>query len=569
MAEIAGIVFSDLSHAAYLPSAEEMSAIDAASVTSEVSMLDLMEQAGASAARKISELYPEILKTKKRVLILCGPGNNGGDGLVVARHLLQAGVDVFVWLAPLPKYSLGLTEQIKKFLACGKKVHFVGQFDGSAESGLNQTACSKIDSEVLGGLIADSYLVVDALLGNGQRDAPRGAIAEAIAELNRQQEHLNLHCLALDIPSGVNTDSGEVYEPHIRAEKTLAFEMLKRGMLQYPARSCCGQIIVLPIGLKADRVTEFVAVLPPAKGSVSKNKSTAHAACAAIQIAPREASAHKGDFGHVFVIAGSHDMPGAAVLSSLAALRTGSGLVTRTDFSSGLAAALPFAPEIMLCNCKPGFSEEELFFLLSDRMQKSDCILIGPGLGSSELTSRLVLRLLRLIEKEGYMTVLDADCLNIMGQQIAAGQDFYLPTSVITPHPGEAARLLQTTTHKIQRDRYTAAAMLFKKTGAVTVLKGAASLVYAAERDSAQGKQSRGFVNLSGNPYMASAGSGDVLAGMLASLVGQGKGLIDAAISAVFYHGVAGDLAHALNQSTIIASDIVAAIPRALVSISK
>ncbi|NLF24775.1 MAG: NAD(P)H-hydrate dehydratase [Deltaproteobacteria bacterium] len=512
--------------AARLPSQAEMAAMDEATISAGVAALELMERAG----RGVYETLALDLKTIEtaRISILCGPGNNGGDGLVVARYLREAGAEVKVVLSAARRFSPALDAQLDKFVAGGGSVHVFGQ-------GMEGRSLAPIVTHELADLFKHSDLIVDALLGTGQKQAPRGSIA-ALVELLRASlsDTGSARVVAIDIPTGINADSGEVYDPCVRADQTISIELIKRGLLQYPAREYCGELKTVPIGINCEGQCEFELL-------------TASALTLPV---PRRPDAHKGEFGHVLVVGGSSRMPGAAALCAISALRAGAGLVTKTEFGSC------FFPEIMLEpveHCGLGYLGLEAANQLIERASHATVLVLGPGMGRAPETGEL---LLRLLSECLLPTVLDADGLNLLAS--SGSRLTSLKHVILTPHPGEAARLLGETTAEVQRDRYSAAARIAKQTSALVVLKGASSIVHDG---------TRGFVNPTGNPYMATAGSGDVLAGILAGLLAQRMSALEAAKTAVFLHGRAGDLAHAASKGNIIAGDIISYLGAAFESL--
>lgn len=534
MAHHRRVQLANTPQAALLPSPAEMAGFDAATIKAGVSGIELMERAGERVARVICDLYQSRFGVDHPVTILCGPGNNGGDGLVVARGLRAHGCHVAVVMTGAAKYSPELTAQVGKCITLGEEF-FVFSEDAR---GLDQPG-RLLDLKTLRELLEASWMVVDALLGMGQKDAPHGvvrSVAQCLSEV-RQAKGNSPKCIAIDVPTGINADTGEIYDPHVQADLTVSVELVKRGMLQYPAREACGEIRVVSADIKCEPVSEFSLVTR---------------AEPVLKLNPRSPSSHKGDYGRVFVVGGSADMPGAPELAALAALRSGAGLVVKAEFGKGGPSGVP---ELLHANYPEGLAAAAVPDLLA-RMRQADCTIVGPGLGTSKAAAQAVLEVLKAIQAEGLPAVIDADALNILSESLRQGRAVKLPSAVLTPHPGEMARLLGLDGGaEVQKDRYAAARKLAGLLEAVVVLKGASSIIYTG---------SKGFVNLTGNPFMASAGSGDVLSGMIAGFVAQGKKLADAAVAGVYYHGAAGDQAQQKSRGPIIATDIIAAIPGAL-----
>ncbi len=330
-----------------------------------------------------------------------------------------------------------------------------------------------------------------------------------------------------------------MFEPAFKADLTLSIELVKRGMVQFPARSYCGDIFPVPIGLECKQESEYVLLyqnsFPPLR---------------------REIDAHKGKFGRVFVIGGSDCYPGAAILASHSALRVGSGLVALSVLQN---VAYPLLwPEIIRV---PVMGNERQYTRdsikgLEDEVHKCSCLVIGPGVGTGRSVRCFVFELLELTNSLGVPTVIDADGINLIAEAILNNElSANLSQTVLTPHPGEASRLLNMTTSDVQMDRYSACRRIHESTGSVCVLKGAASIVYG---------YGKGYVCTCSNPYLATGGSGDVLSGIIAGLIAQGDYLLEAAARGVFIHAQAGEIASSAHSSPIIASDIIDSIPLAI-----
>ena len=508
----------------YLPSQEEMAACDARAIAAGTSGSELMERAGLAVFRTLAAELP-LRTVGKQVLVLCGPGNNGGDGLVVARLMLENGIRHAVVLASSQKFSSELIEQAGRYVAAGGRI--AAYPDAAAVGALQVPAVGR---DALRRMGADAACVIDALLGTGQRSAPRGSIAALLGELL----DTSAPWAAIDIPTGINGDTGEVYAPAISARLTVTIERPKRGMFQYPGRSLCGRILPVSIGITCGEEIEFRELT---------------AACRTA-LRPRSPWAHKGDFGRVLVVAGSANMPGAGFLTARAALRAGAGLVTKAQ-----PAAIPAdlqTPELiyrLLPDEGAGRFRAGMTALLRDVMSAADAVVVGPGIGTDPDTSRFLEELLTGLEP---VVVLDADGLNLLA---ASGSSWQLPERlIITPHPGEAARLLGMSTAEVQRDRYAAARALSKKYRAIAVLKGAATIIHDG---------AHGWVSDAANPFMATGGSGDVLAGVIAALSAQGTYPLDAARLGVYVHAFAGALASAASGGLITAGDIIEALPLA------
>jgi hydroxyethylthiazole kinase-like uncharacterized protein yjeF len=507
----------------FLPSSSEMSEYDSAAIKSGIPSIELMERAGKKMSESILNRYINFSGNAAiNVVILCGPGNNGGDGLVVGRLLKKRALNVQLIRIASEKYSNDNVLVADKFLAAGGEIIPSG-------------------AKNIPDILRKADIIIDALLGTGQKSAPKGEILHLINALNENKNPL-AKIVALDLPTGVDGSSGNVYEPHIRANFTLTVEYLKRGMLQHPAVSVCGMIDTLKIGI--------TAVTPPEFSLLTGENIP--------KIERRKANAHKGDFGHVLVIGGSSKYPGAPVLCSHAALRSGAGLVTYAALSSCLVKDT--YPELMFRILKDssGFFKSAYLEKIKKDLAGFSSVVIGPGLGQEKATGGFFLNALELLSNLRIPAVIDADGLNFLSDVINGKKTkkaLNLKNCVLTPHPGEMSRLLGIKTKEVQADRYLAVKNLALKTGAVVVLKGACTVIYS---------EKSGFVNLTGNPYMASGGSGDVLAGMIASFIAQGFDKLSAAKLSVYLHGVAGDISFEKRKSPMLASDIIGQIPEAI-----
>lgn len=465
----------------YLPSTSEMALYDAATIASGISGAELMERAGKGMAKWISSNVKF-----RRCAVLCGPGNNGGDGVVIARIL-----------------GTGATA-IK-----AKK-------DNYTESELS----------VIKEMIGKADLIIDALLGTGQRDAPRGGIRDLLNLIPKDAK-----VISVDVPTGMNADTGEVYEGCPTATATLTVEFIKRGMLQSPGHEKCGDIVVIPIGIKANTPSEFERLVPP-------------------KLKARSRDSHKGTYGTTLIVGGSKAMPGASVLSSHGALAGGAGLVKMIKFDR--VQYPPFRPEVLFIpvdepECEfGGRSVEKIAAILGD----IDSVVVGPGLGCRDETLRSLKLLIEEILSRSILFVLDADALRVAKEiEKSPGR------SVLTPHPGEAARILGCKVEDIQRNRYEAARSLFEKTHQTIVLKGASSIVY---------DEGRGYVNLTGTPWMAQGGAGDVLSGLIGALLAQGYSPLESAKIGVFSHGLAGEISHRKTGGSASALSVAESLPEAL-----
>lgn len=478
---------------AYIYSVEAVREMDRTTIEDHgVPGYTLMTRAGEAAVREALEMFPEA----KRWQVVCGAGNNGGDGYVVARLAAQQGIVVSV---------LALVDPEK---LSGDAARAWGDF--AAEGGVVLPWAGELDAE------AD--LLIDAILGNGIEREVGGEFADAVAAFNQHTAPV----LALDIPTGINGDTGALMGCAIKADLTVTFVGLKSGLFLGDAPGFCGSIRFAGL----DIPESYCAGIGAAHRRIG-------AEAMAEALRPRSKAAHKGDFGHVLVVGGGEGMPGAVRLAGEAALRTGAGRVTIATHPSHASVLVASRPELMSHVVATASDLEPL-------LDKVDVIAFGPGLGQSEWAQALFERLI----DDGRPAVWDADALNLLAARPSPAAN-----RVITPHPGEAGTLLGGGTADIQGDRPIALAALVEKYAGVVVLKGAGTLVSSEE--------SVPVLCTSGNPGMASPGMGDVLTGIIAALIAQGLSLETAAAVGVEAHAQAGDRAALAGERGLIASDLM------------
>ena len=456
-----------------------------------IASYELMERAGAAVYRCLRARWPAA----RRVLVVCGAGNNGGDGYVVARLAAADGLAVRVAMLAAPERVRG------DALLAYRAMLAAGLVPGGA-------AWNADDGEVL----------VDALLGTGLERAVTGAYAEAIARINAS----GLPVLAVDVPSGIDATSGQRHGLAVQASATLSLVTLKQGLVTGDAPAHTGELLWDGIDLPPACLAEIA----PGAWAVD------HAGHRAL-FAPRSRTAHKGHHGHVLVLGGAPGYAGAARMAAEAAARVGAGLVTLATHPSHAAASAAQRPEIM---CHGVADAADLAPLLA----RATVVAVGPGLAQGDWSRRLW----AAVRETHLMQVVDADGLNLL----AADPDTH-PRRILTPHPGEAARLLGTDTAAIHRDRYAAARALAARYGGVALLKGAGTVVAT---DGEAPRVARG-----GNPGMASGGMGDVLTGVVAGLAAQGFDLLNAATAGACLHAWAADQAAAEGERGLLASDLM------------
>lgn len=503
-----------------LPTSAEMAALDLETIHSGVSVLELMERAGSALAANV-QAY--LGGSHGRVLVLCGPGNNGGDGLVAARLLAERGVAVNALLIRSERYADDCIEQMRRFGAA--------VVEGDLPSPIRALGplVTSISTERKEELFSSAALIVDALLGTGQRLPLMGCVADLVGRLRREQiDRPVVRVLSVDIPTGVSADSGQCGDLHVRADLTVAVELVKRGCLQFPARSACGEIVAAPIGITGSSPVSVQAIEGAARPRLER----------------RRIDGHKGDCGRVLVVGGSASMPGAPVLSVMGALHAGAGLVSRVlrqSWGASLAQAECMNEIVPGDAAVLGISD---LAIVVEAAKRADCVVLGPGLGMAPDTCEFVASLLKELVALGSRIVVDADALNVLAE---SGTTLRGARAIATPHPGEAARLLNTDTTSVQADRFNAVKGLVSRLGCTIVLKGAGTLVCSEHQCGVVAR---------GSSYMATAGSGDVLAGIVAACVVRSSSLFDAAAVAAYVHACAGERAATESGGPILASDI-------------
>ncbi len=484
--------------------------------------LVLMENAASAVMAEMEKFFDGLAGV--RVGIICGKGNNGGDGLALARRLSIRGVPVRVAL--LASFS-AVSGEAKVNLAILRKMDI--------EILQNATAKS------LGEVVSWSDIVVDAMLGVGLSSPLKGLYAQAVDVINASGRPV----VAIDIPTGIDADSGAVRGTAIKADLTVTMALLKRGIVLYPGAGFAGTVRVADIGIPSEVIEkENISVRLLNKGSLPDMPGR------------REPAAHKGDYGHLLVVAGSPGKVGAAVMTAKSALRTGAGLVS-------VAAPNSLVPiiqqQVFEAMCIPSAesidgtigigAENELLKAAA----KMNACAIGPGLSTHYETVRMVRSLLQQITVP---VVIDADGLNALAGSPDVLKKIRSPV-VVTPHPGELARLLGVSTSEVQQNRIGIATAFAVKYNVTLVLKGARTVI--ANPDGLV------YINTTGNPGMATGGTGDALTGMIGSFLAQGHASCQAACLAVYLHGLAGDRASKeKGEAGMIAGDLIEKIPEAI-----
>jgi NAD(P)H-hydrate epimerase len=468
---------------------------------------ELMERAGYAVARATMEYLRR--KGARSVLLFAGKGNNGGDAMVAARHLAGAGCQpALVLMCKRDELQGDPLLHFAKLVAAVRVLELPT---------LDELA------EVVGEL--EPAVVVDGLLGTGLDGEVREPYATAIKVING----LHRPVVAIDIPSGLDSDTGEVHGVCVRAQTTVTMGLPKIGLLRPAAVEFVGRIETVDIGFPRKLLDH-----------VESDVELVTARDVAALLPPRRRAAHKGDFGHLLVIAGSQGYTGAPVLAAYAAARAGAGLVT---------LAVPrIIYRIVAANCPPEVMPRPADF---EKLDTTDfagfsAVALGPGLGQHSNVQKMVWKVV-----SGWSTpiVADADALNAMAHGVAALTKLHKPL-VLTPHPGEMGRLINKSSQEVQANRWDVARDFAKEYGVVTVLKGAGTLI--AEKTGPL------WVNTTGNPGMAKGGMGDALTGIIGAFLAQGMAPAEAARAGVFIHGLAGDLAsESVGERAMLTSDLI------------
>jgi len=455
---------------------------------------DLMCRAGAAVFAQIRQRWPGRL-----LVVVCGAGNNAGDGYVIARLALEAGYPVRAHAVVDPERLLGDASQAARdFSAAG----------GTIEAWSSVSAC-------------EHAVIVDALLGTGLDRNVDGVFAQAVSAINQA----SVPVVAVDTPSGLNVDTGTIMGAAVCADLTVSFVGMKAGMLTASGPALCGEIVFDDL----DIPTEAGDGVPlRARLITSEQIETA--------LPPRPADAHKGDSGHVVVVGGGVGMPGAARLAGEAALRAGAGLVSVATLPAHVPVIAAGRPELM---CHGVTRAADLVPLL----RRATIVALGPGLGRTDWSREMA----DAVFASALPLIVDADGLNLLAESPRHRDDW-----VLTPHPGEAARLLGIDTATVQHDRFDCVSRLARRFGGTIVLKGAGSLVQTASDTP--------WLCAAGNPGMAVAGMGDVLTGIVAAIAAQSGDLSLAARCGVWAHARAGDLAAGTRPRGLLASDLFDAI---------
>lgn len=529
-----------------IATAKEMQRIDSDTVKKYgISGAVLMERAGLAVSEKIKKLFfldSEIkgqksdVKRWPTVVVLCGGGNNGGDGFVIARILGNQGYNVKVFLSAKPKELRGDARiNYNAAVKFGVRIYPIKRF---------------LTSNFLP--LTSECLVVDALLGTGLNKDVKSSLSKVIRKVNR----LSMPVISVDIPSGISSDSGRIMGCAVKARYTVTFGLAKRGHLLYPGADYTGRLFIEDTGFPRNLLeSEKIKVSLPDKNDV----------CSLLP--ERPGHSHKGTYGHVLLVAGSKGKTGAALMAAKTCLRTGAGLVTIGIPETLVSAFQSRVTEEMILPL-PDKGNGTLSYAAVDTIYeflagKANVLAIGPGLSVDKEISDLVGM---LIAKSGTPAVIDADGLNAIAGRAGVLKKSRAPV-ILTPHPGEMARLMSgkretVSIQHIERDRINTAMDFARKTKTYLVLKGVPTVTATPDGNA--------FVNPTGNPGMATAGTGDVLTGMISALLAQNMSPRDASVLGVYMHGLTGDAAAGKKgKHSLIASDIIKALPPVFRSIKK
>ena len=509
-------------------SSEEMKWCDERTINSiGIPGLLLMENAGGAVARLIRSVLGDL--TGKHIIVVCGKGNNGGDGFVVARHLSNAGAKLSVLLTSSPGELKG--DALTNFTVLKK-------IAGRTASPITLQRFSKNAFRQWHGIDG----IVDAIFGTGFTGKIKQPLFRVVEWINEQK----VPVFSVDVPSGLNATTGVVENEAVRARYTVTFGLRKSGLLLNSGREFSGDVVVADIGIPKSVTESKTLSRTFLVGSVDVNMG----------LPRRPPTAHKYSVGKVFVVAGSKGLTGAAALCAISALRAGAGAVLLGTPEGIYPTMMRKLTEVMvmpLPSTDDGALSEKSFEILRPKLDWADVVVVGPGLSRNTQTQTVILRILK--EYSGRL-LLDADGLNAVA---TAGLDSLKKSNaevILTPHSGEFGNLVKKTSAEVDRNRIESPRTLAKQIRKTVILKGAPSITATADGTA--------YVNFTGNPGMATIGSGDVLAGIIAGLWAQGCPSDVAAYCGVYLHGLAGDLAKKeFGERSLIAGDIVKCLPRA------
>jgi len=492
-----------------------------------LSGLILMENAGSRIFQSLKNIYPDL--RLKKIIIFAGSGNNGGDGFVVARHLYNYGVKAKVFLlAPFNKVIGEAGENLNTINKMGVE--------------LIEAETTKL--EEIQRTIQNSDLIIDAILGTGLQGKVTGLKAKIIDLINIA----NKEVVAIDVPSGLDTDTGKIEGPCIKATHTITLALPKIGLLIFPGASYAGKVMVEDIGIPSYLLKN---------NKIKINITTKEIVKSLLPF--RATYSHKGSFGKVLILAGSVGMTGAAYLASEAAIRSGAGIVVLgipRSLNPIMEVKLTEVITLPLAETEKQSLGEEAEETISKLMKNFSVLGIGPGISRQAETQRLVRK---IIEKSNIPLVVDADAIYALSEDPTILKKTKTPL-VITPHPGEIAKLINKDVDYILNNQLDITREIAQKYGIVVVLKGARTII--------TNKEGETYINVGDNSGMATGGSGDVLTGIICSLIAQGADNFSAAITGVYIHSLAGNLARDIKgERGMIAGDILSQVPQAFMNL--
>ena len=502
---------------------EQMRELERRAVASGIDEDTLMETAGLGVARHVAQLLDGI--RGRRVVVLVGPGNNGGDGMVAARDLAD-------WGALITLYMTSARRRDDKFEDCrARRVRVVEGADDP-------------EQWQLGSYLALTDVVIDAVLGIGGDRPLEAELRRLMASLGKlRREPTRAKLIAIDIPTGIDADTGACDDACFPADVTLTLGAPKVGLFRFPGAACVGRLETVPIGLPEDAAADISLEL-------------ADAAMVRGLLPARPIAAHKGTCGHVAVVAGSRKLVGASVLAAASAYRSGAGLVTLAapDTADRIAAAMLLEQvHLPLAETEDGHVAAEAAGPVRELFADASAAVVGPGLGAAESVRSFLGALLLTEPALGIPLVIDADGLN----GLALTYDWpekLSAAAVLTPHPGEMSRLLGRPIAEVEEDRVATAREAAARWHQVVVLKGAHTVVAAPD--------GRAALSPFANPALATAGTGDVLSGIVGSLLAQGAAPYDAAVAGVYVHAAAGEaVREEIGDAGLLASDLLGRVP--------
>jgi NAD(P)H-hydrate epimerase len=522
-----------------LPGSKEMKAIDRCAIEDVgIPGVVLMENAGTGTIRLMERQLGSLAGSF--CLIFIGPGNNGGDGLVIGRHLHQRGCKPIFFFLVDPDTLSGDTA-INLAIVKTLKLPF-HVIDSPSRVKTVPVLIKQIESRGL-----PCCAIIDAIFGTGLSKQIKGQFADAIDLLNDLASAKHIPVIAVDIPSGLNADNGKILGRCVQATMTATFSCAKPGHVMHGSTDYTGDLHIIDIGIPPEVVS---------KADINTSMITAETAAGWTVQLTRKSQSHKGIFGHLLILAGSAGKTGAAILAGKGALRSGCGLVSLCvphDLNNILETCLIEAMTLPLPASSSQFNVSDLSTIIRHAEGKS-AVVLGPGIGEDSRTAELVLYLFQNLEQP---VVVDADALNIIAHHQDQVKKFGGPR-IFTPHPGEMARLIGQTTDEVQENRLKAAKMCYEKyknrgKDLIVILKGAGTLIVTPDKEI--------MINTSGNPGMATGGMGDVLSGMIGAFICQGMSPVVASGAAVYLHGMAGDRLYDQMGQGYTASELVEILP--------